>query len=100
MLQRHYAPRTPLVIAGTNPVETAPRRVGLLRISGDTMEEGYAVVEVLSSKRDLREAAANLFAALRRLDTLGLDRIVAELAPEHGLGLAINDRLRRASAAG
>ncbi|HSM32666.1 MAG TPA: Sua5 family C-terminal domain-containing protein, partial [Anaerolineae bacterium] len=45
----------------------------------------------------VREAAANLFAALHRLDALGLDHIVALRVPDAGLGLAINDRLRRAA---
>ena len=45
----------------------------------------------------MREAAANLFAAIRRLDALNLDLILAEPIPEIGLGRAIMDRLRRAS---
>ncbi|NJL30816.1 MAG: hypothetical protein HC898_03825 [Phycisphaerales bacterium] len=59
--------------------------------------EGFQAVEVLSPSGDLREAAANLFAALHRLDAAGLDVILAEYVPEMGLGRAINDRLRRAA---
>ena len=51
----------------------------------------------LSQAGDLREAAANLFDALHRLDTLGRPIAVAPV-PLHGLGIAINDRLRRAAA--
>jgi L-threonylcarbamoyladenylate synthase len=58
----------------------------------------FAAVEVLSPSGDLREAARNLFAALRRLDALGLARIYAEPCKEEGLGLAIMDRLRRCAA--
>ena len=54
-------------------------------------------VEILSKKGDFREAAANLFAAIRRLDESSLDLILAEPIPEVGLGRAIMDRLRRAS---
>ena len=54
-------------------------------------------MEVLSATGDLREAAANLFAALHRLDAMGLDAIVAGTLPDEGLGLALNDRLRRAA---
>jgi L-threonylcarbamoyladenylate synthase len=43
------------------------------------------------------EAAANFFSLLRKLDKMGLSAIVAEPVPEEGLGLAIMDRLRRAS---
>ena len=59
---------------------------------------GYVVVEALSQDGNLVEAAANLFAALRRLDGLGLDGVVVEPVPESGIGRAIMDRLRRAAA--
>ncbi|RME71333.1 MAG: hypothetical protein D6781_04455, partial [Verrucomicrobia bacterium] len=52
----------------------------------------------LSEDGDLAEAARNLFALMRRLDTLGFDRIDFEPVPATGLGLAITDRLRRAAA--
>jgi L-threonylcarbamoyladenylate synthase len=55
-------------------------------------------VEILSSRGDLREAAANLFACLHRLDRSGTDMILAEPVPEEGLGAAIMDRLRKAAA--
>jgi L-threonylcarbamoyladenylate synthase len=58
----------------------------------------FAAVEVLSPAGDLAEAAANLFAAMRRLDAAGLDVILADRFPETGLGHALNDRLRRAAA--
>ncbi|WP_224824915.1 L-threonylcarbamoyladenylate synthase [Cognatishimia sp. MH4019] len=51
----------------------------------------------LSPAGDLTEAAANLFAYLRQLDT-GTDIIHVAPIPETGLGRAINDRLRRAAA--
>jgi L-threonylcarbamoyladenylate synthase len=50
---------------------------------------------VLAPDGSLATAAARLFAALRRLDGLGLDLLVAEPCPEEGLGRAIMDRLRR-----
>ncbi|MEM8992843.1 MAG: L-threonylcarbamoyladenylate synthase [Pseudomonadota bacterium] len=50
----------------------------------------------LSPAGDLREAAAALFADLRALDAIGTPIAVAAV-PEHGLGLAINDRVRRAA---
>ena len=55
------------------------------------------MAEVLSSKGDLVEAAANLFLCLHRLDRKGLDVIYAEPVPEVGLGRAIMDRLRKAA---
>jgi L-threonylcarbamoyladenylate synthase len=56
--------------------------------------------EVLSPAGDLAEAAIHLFAALRRLDGQQPPLIVAELVPNEGLGLGINDRLRRAAGLG
>jgi L-threonylcarbamoyladenylate synthase len=52
----------------------------------------------LSPSGDLGEAAANLFAQLRALDRPGIGRIAVMAIPQTGLGLAINDRLRRAAA--
>jgi len=98
-LSRHYATQTHLTIlasAGARPLLRDGERAGLLIHSQvrDT-DDRFAAVEVLSSTGDLREMARHLFAALRRLDTLGLDRIYAEPCQEEGLGVAIMDRLRR-----
>ena len=54
----------------------------------------------LSAGGDLNEAAANLFNALRELEATGVGVIAVMTIPEHGLGAAINDRLRRAAHAG
>jgi L-threonylcarbamoyladenylate synthase len=99
-LSRHYATRTPLRLlpgpAGARPPEAG--RVGLLAWSAPS--PGYAAVEVLSPDGSKEEAAAGLFAALRRLDAAGLDLILAEPCNEAGIGHAIMDRLRRAAARG
>jgi len=52
----------------------------------------------LSPRGDLIEAAANLFSHLRVLDASGSKHIAVMKVPHDGLGEAINDRLRRASA--
>lgn len=98
-MKRHYATRTRLEIRPHD--DEAVRngeRVGLLTLLPPKDPERYAAIEVLSHPGDLKEAAANLFSALRRLDTLPLDRIIAHPVPEEGLGVAIMDRLRRCSA--
>jgi L-threonylcarbamoyladenylate synthase len=95
-LLRHYAPRTPLMVVDRDQTLPGSGSVGLLTLVAEPGDERYAAVEVLSRGGDLTEAAANLFAAMRRLDARGLDGIVARLVPESGLGRAINDRLRRA----
>ncbi len=96
-LLRHYATRTALVIADAEESPPSIARVGLLTLAAKSDDEHYAAIETLSPAGDLAEAAANLFAAMRRLDARGLDLIVARLVPEVGLGRAINDRLRRAA---
>lgn len=93
-LKSHYAPRTPLVIAGDVPA--ARRGHGLLAWRHEGA--GYERVEHLSRSGDLREAAANLFGAMRRLDGAGLELIIAEALPERGLGAAIMERLHKAAA--
>jgi len=99
MLPRHYAPRTPIVLDWNekNIELYKNKNIGLLAFQEKENRLKISHTEVLSKKGDLREAAANLFAAIRRLDALNLDLILAEAIPEMGLGRAIMDRLRRAS---
>lgn len=62
---------------------------------------GFGAVEAtlnLSLAGDLTEAAANLFGHLHALDRLNPETIAVSPIPEHGLGRAINDRLKRAAA--
>jgi L-threonylcarbamoyladenylate synthase len=98
-LPRHYAPRTPIVIDGWEKDLEAyqNKKTGLLAFRQVPVSFPLCDAEVLSPEGDLREAAVNLFAAIRRLDALNLDVILAESVPEVGLGRAIMDRLRRAS---
>jgi L-threonylcarbamoyladenylate synthase len=98
MLSRHYAPRTPLVV--TDRIDEVPSfaRTGLLTLTAEATNLGrFANVEVLSASGDLVEAAANFFAALRRLDAAQLNLIIARPFPNRGLGRALNDRLNRAA---
>jgi L-threonylcarbamoyladenylate synthase len=99
MIPKHYAPRTPILLdwSEKNLCIFKDKNIGLLAFQEPVNNLKFSSVEVLSKKRDMREAAANLFAAIRRLDALDLDLILAESIPEVGLGRAIMDRLRRAS---
>jgi L-threonylcarbamoyladenylate synthase len=99
MLPRHYAPRTPIILdwEDKNFDSNRGEKIGLLAFEESKRSLNFHHVEILSKKGDFREAAANLFAAIRRLDSLHLDLILAETIPEVGLGRAIMDRLRRAS---
>lgn len=94
-LLQHYSPRTPLRLIPSGETPAAQVKTGWLGLQNPP--SGFMAVEVLSQKGDLKEAAANLFAAMRRLDEKNLDLIYAQPVPDQGLGQAINDRLYRAS---
>ncbi len=105
MLASHYAPRTPLRLVA-NASEFVPdpdKRYALLAYRGRDRDGFLDLVEwleiaVLSpGSGKLPEAAVRLFFLMRQLDECGADEIIAEAVPEHGLGAAIMDRLRRAS---
>jgi L-threonylcarbamoyladenylate synthase len=64
---------------------------------GPDAPPGFAEILWLSRSGDLAEAAANLFAMLRQLDRPAFTGIAVTPIPDHGLGRAINDRLRRAA---
>jgi L-threonylcarbamoyladenylate synthase len=96
-LPSHYSPVTPVKILTGDLPETLGS-AGFLAFKAPQNETHFKAVEVLSASGDLKEAAANLFSCLHRLDALKLDLICVEPVPEVGLGRAIMDRLRRAAA--
>ncbi len=92
MMEKHYAPKTPLRIGCGNP----QAKEALLAFGPD-VPPGFPRVLNLSVSENLTEAAANLFAYMQNLDQEGHSGIATMPIPEKGLGVAINDRLRRAS---
>lgn len=109
MLSRHYSPRAPLTLyegperdvrarlaADARGEIAKGRRVGILAADEDPFTEGH-VVRV--GPRDEPDAVAvRLYAALRELDAADVDLILARGFPaDSGLGVAIQDRLRRAA---
>ena len=102
----HYAPRTPLRLL-SKPEDFTPepgKRYALLSYRGEP-DDGYleladwAGIHILSpGKGKIIECATRLFYAMRELDKLGADEIIAEPVSEQGVGMAVMDRLRRASA--
>jgi L-threonylcarbamoyladenylate synthase len=93
MLPSHYAPALPLRLEA---IEAHPGEA--LLAFGPEAPPDFAEVLWLSRTGDLAETAANLFGMLRRLDRPPFIGIAVMPIPEHGLGRAINDRLRRAAA--
>lgn len=92
MQPSHYAPRLPMRL------EAVSARAGeALLAFGPDIPSNAARILNLSPTADLAEAAANLFAMLRALDRPRYSSIAVMPIPDHDLGLAINDRLRRAA---
>lgn len=96
-LLKHYAPRTPLKIVKSLAEVRNPENSGALCLKPSPHAGSFKQAETLSSAGDFREAAANLYSAMHRLDAAGLRVIYAEEMAEEGLGRAVMDRLRRAA---
>jgi L-threonylcarbamoyladenylate synthase len=96
-LTSHYSPRKKLILGNLQLLmeQYKNENYGVLSFREDY---GVKFQRVLSSGGDTSEAARNLFRFMRELDASPVDFILAETAPEEGLGSAINDRLTRASA--
>ena len=98
MLDKHYSPNKRIEIWNDSSElqKIDKKSTGFLRF--DRELEGFENQIVLSEKSDLNEAAFRLFDALRQFDKMEIEKVFIELVPEKGLGVAINDRLRRAAA--
>lgn len=96
LMESHYAPAAPLRLDAAAP------RPGEAWLGFGPDPEGVDPARALnlSPAGDMVEAAANLFAALRRIDAIAgtAGTIAVARVPDRGLGRAINDRLRRAAA--
>jgi L-threonylcarbamoyladenylate synthase len=95
MLASHYAPRTPVRL-NADRIEPGEALLAFGPHSVPGMDTATAMMN-LSSGGDLAEAATHLFGYLRALDARGARAIAVMPVPHHGLGEAINDRLRRAA---
>jgi len=95
-LKSHYAPRTTVKTGNVDSLisENKGKKIAVISFHDQYPD---VVNFILSPSANLHEAASNLFAALRKLDTEDVDIILAEVFPDYGIGKAINDRLGRAS---
>jgi L-threonylcarbamoyladenylate synthase len=111
MRHRHYAPKAPVVLvegnlqavvakikALTEAYRVEGKKVGVL--ATDETQSNYQadVAKSLGSRSNLASVAKNLFRLLREIDAENVDVIIAESVPFEGLGLAVMNRLRNASA--
>ncbi|MFH1197454.1 MAG: L-threonylcarbamoyladenylate synthase [bacterium] len=94
----HYSPNIPLFFLTVEKLHKyRNHKIGVLFF--DTLHSDYEFTsgKVLSSTGNLKEAAANLFKYLHEFEKENVEVILVEPVPETGLGLAIMDRLRKAS---
>ena len=110
MKHRHYAPKAPLIVvegsiaavmATVKSLITSywlqDKRVGVLATAETSWAYEADVVKSLGSRRNMDGMAANLFRVLREFDEENVDVILAESVSTEGLGLAVMNRLRKAS---
>jgi L-threonylcarbamoyladenylate synthase len=111
MLNSHYSPRAKLILVekkGDAQVEKVRKlaseyiaqglKVGIITKEENQNKYDRFEVKVIGKGSELDVCAANLFSTLRSFDKEGFEIIIAEGLEEHGLGLAIMERLRKASA--
>ena len=97
LLARHYSPRTPVELHAVLPAKRSAQEA-YVHLRRPVRAAAAANVFWFHVRAGLPGVASNLFATLRELDTRGFRKLHVQLAPEEGLGVAINDRLRRAAA--
>lgn len=101
MLQSHYAPSKKIILYRSDEelknIEH-PEKTGVICFQQAPTHLPEEHIKVLSASGSLDEAARNLFSYLRYMDMLEIDLILVEQVPNHGIGRAINDRLKRATA--
>lgn len=98
-LKSHYAPKKPVYIGDLKELQTkySNQKIGAIVFGEENKLQENVLSKNLSPTKNYQEAAVNLFSFLRELDEASVDVIICELLPEQSLGLAINDRLRRAA---
>jgi L-threonylcarbamoyladenylate synthase len=99
MLKSHYSPKKDLLIFDKKVFEkeTKKEQIGYLAFQEYNVNLPKSNQLILSESGSYKEAAKNLFAFMRQLDAMEIEKIYVELLPEIDLGRAINDRLRRAA---
>ena len=110
MKYRHYAPNAPVTIVRGDPDKLARyveqevhrlqadgERIGILATDETMGQYTAGIVRTMGSRKHPAQLAASLFALLREMDHLGVDRILAEGVEDHDEGLAVMNRMTRAA---
>lgn len=96
MLEKHYAPKTPLEIYKTDRLYNG--KIAFIAFGNNIPDLEFNHISNLSIKEDYIEAGENLYSILRELDNGEYDLILTSYIPGKSIGQAINDKLKRASA--
>lgn len=96
MLEKHYAPKTKLEIYSSE--KTYNGKIAFIAFGNNIPKLNFSKVLNLSEDMDYYKAAERLYSSLRTLDNLGFDLILTSYLPEEGIAVAINDKLKRATA--
>jgi L-threonylcarbamoyladenylate synthase len=98
-LKSHYSPNIPSLLGNIDELakDFVGKRIGILNFNKINQKFDPKYQLVLAMDSSLETAAKNLFKYLRELDNFDVDVILLEEVPNIGLGLSINDRLRRAA---
>ena len=91
MLKKHYSPGIPVLL---NQIK-ADKNSALITFGSKYKNKSNYFN--LSKNSDLKEAASNLYKTFRKIKKQGFKKIYVVKIPKHGAGIAINDRLLRAS---
>jgi len=100
MLLKHYSPKSRLIHTPNIAAQLKEFEGSSVAVLSFNKEYSHPAIEaqlILSREGNMEEAARNLYSALHELDAKTPDIILAEVFPDTGLGIAINDRLRRAA---
>lgn len=110
MMHKHYAPKAEVILieGDTEAIVSKIKglaadykekhlKVGILATDETQTQYRADVVMSMGSRSNVSTVAANLFRLLREVDAEGVDVILAESVPQEGLGLAVMNRLRKAS---
>ncbi len=110
MKHRHYAPKADVILvegaidAVTKKIQEIAEsyrlkglKVGILATDETQAKYKAAIFKSMGSRFNLPVIASNLFRLLREIDAESVDLIIVEGVPSEGIGLAVMNRLRKAS---
>jgi L-threonylcarbamoyladenylate synthase len=110
MMHKHYAPKAEVILVEGDTEDMVATikglaadykekhlNVGILATDKTQATYNAHIVVSMGSRSNVSTVASSLFRLLREVDAQGVDVILAESVPQEGLGLAVMNRLRKAS---